>query len=238
MEEIYEAVKEGNLDEVQRLLDAGVDVNAKTNIDDDTPLHLAARMGKTEVVNVLLSSGAQVNAKRSAKNLFARWLALVMGGEANETPLHDAAAKGHTEVVKVLLGHGSDVNAKTRQSWTPLYNAVAGGFSNTIHLLQEDGASTASIPSISLGRRILGLFLTLALLLAFYTIMGLVWQAYAALTYPARGYAAPIAFVLYLFALGAMLGAAGSFVFGIYDIIRSVSMKRRIVRWLQEHNSE
>ncbi|TPJ32730.1 ankyrin repeat domain-containing protein [Mesorhizobium sp. B2-6-5] len=54
---IHIAVNLGCLDCVKALVEAGADVNAKTN-DGKTPLHLAKRKGQREVADYLISHGA------------------------------------------------------------------------------------------------------------------------------------------------------------------------------------
>jgi len=55
-----------------------------------TPLHFAAKEGRTETVNLLLDRGADVNAKT----------------ENGETPLIAATNKGHTDIVQLLSTGG------------------------------------------------------------------------------------------------------------------------------------
>lgn len=84
------ASKEGNLEEVRRLLTPGV----KIDIKDErgwTPLMWAAANGHTDVVRLLLEAGAYVKVK--AKN---GW-----------TPLMWAAQGRHVEVVRLLLAAGA-----------------------------------------------------------------------------------------------------------------------------------
>ena len=50
---IHVASKMGNVDCVQKLLDAGADIDNK-NEDEQTPLHLAAINGRTRVVELIL----------------------------------------------------------------------------------------------------------------------------------------------------------------------------------------
>ena len=57
---LYNAVQEGNIAEVLRLLKAGVDIDAK--IHGYTILTLASFRGYTEIVQVLIDAGADINA--------------------------------------------------------------------------------------------------------------------------------------------------------------------------------
>lgn len=76
---------------VQLFLDAGVDVNIRTEGKNRvTPLHMAAAKGRAEVVEILLKSGAEVNA-RDIKN---------------ETPLHWALASDQKETADMLKIYG------------------------------------------------------------------------------------------------------------------------------------
>ena len=107
--ELHAAARSSGVAEVEGLLKAGADVNAK-NTDGSTPLHAAAEFNPSpSVLEVLLKAGADVNAKNTDG-----W-----------TPLHMAAAKSPTpSVLEVLLKAGADVNAKNTDGSTPLHMAA------------------------------------------------------------------------------------------------------------------
>ena len=86
-EKLFQAVIDGNLDEVKRLIKAGADVNAKNTIRGDTALMIAAENGHTEVAAALIKAGADFNAKNTNG-----WTALLI-----------AAKNGHTEVAAALI---------------------------------------------------------------------------------------------------------------------------------------
>ena len=79
------------MNEVQRLLDQGFDINSKENAAA-TPLHYAASGGHLEVVDMLLKRGANVHAQ----------------GHLDYTPLHLAYFNGHLTVIARLVSHGAD----------------------------------------------------------------------------------------------------------------------------------
>lgn len=96
------AAYKGDLQEMERLIKSGADVNARNNINN-TALHFAAgafpvqnRMyrGSPSAVAYLIAQGADVNAEDSVKN----------------TPLIDAVMNNNLESVKILVAHGADVN--------------------------------------------------------------------------------------------------------------------------------
>ena len=62
--QLIEAAKKGDKAEVERLLKAGADVNAKNN-DGWTALMKASENGRKEVVEMLINAGADVNAKNN-----------------------------------------------------------------------------------------------------------------------------------------------------------------------------
>ena len=58
----------GHLEAVRLLLDAGADIEARSQNDHygDTPLHAAAHGNQTDVVKLLIAHGADVNARNPA----------------------------------------------------------------------------------------------------------------------------------------------------------------------------
>jgi len=60
-EKLYGVAGSGDVTEVQKLLNSGADVNAKTR-NGETALHSAAIQRHKEVLELLLANGADVNA--------------------------------------------------------------------------------------------------------------------------------------------------------------------------------
>ncbi len=120
-EELFVAVKNGNIHKVKTLLDKGADVNARLKIGG-TFLHGAALKGHVDLVELLISKGADVNAKDD-KN--------------GATPLHYAAYEGHKKVVQVLLKERANIYAKDREGDTPLDNALMGGHRDVAELIKK-----------------------------------------------------------------------------------------------------
>jgi len=108
---------------VQRLLECGVEAGGIA-CDGQTPLFVAAKVGKAWVVKLLLShAGIEVNTPDTL----------------GRTPLFIAAANGHEEVVRLLLSDAR-VLVNTREdvnSRTPLTMAAMGGHEKVVRLLLD-----------------------------------------------------------------------------------------------------
>jgi ankyrin repeat protein len=97
------AIETGKVAFVQKMLDKGADVNAKSNTDL-TVLMLAAGKGHKDVVDFLLKKGADINATDNR----------------GKTALMYAVIESNTAIVQTLLNHGADVNAKDSDGVTAL----------------------------------------------------------------------------------------------------------------------
>jgi len=125
--ELREQASGDSVSLVEALFFAGADVNSK-GINNWTPLHYAARFGRTDVVKFLLKARASVHAI----------------DEDGDTPLHIAAQWGKTDVVKVLLTAKAGVNTEGNRKLTPLHLAARWGEANIAKVLLEAGASVAA----------------------------------------------------------------------------------------------
>ncbi|KAM5573741.1 phytochrome-interacting ankyrin-repeat protein 2-like [Rosa sericea] len=88
--------RKGDLKQVRRLLDEGMDVNVAAwgpKSKGITPLHLAAEGGHLEVMDELLERGANIDARTK--------------GACGWTPLHNAAKERRREAVKFLVENGA-----------------------------------------------------------------------------------------------------------------------------------
>lgn len=88
---LHNAVKQGNIKKVKKLLNNKVNVNSLAS-SGYTPLHISAGWDKRRLTGLLIMHGAKINARS-----ISGW-----------TPLHLAAGRGHLKMVKFLLSQGAD----------------------------------------------------------------------------------------------------------------------------------
>jgi ankyrin repeat protein len=161
------ACKNEDFEMVKQLIEAGADVNAKSNMDK-TPLIYAASRGIYKIVELLLEKGADVRAvdKETGQSAlyFARFRshdkvadlleqhlaetkpplpspkpALAEKGKLN-TQLLKAAAEGKLELVEKLLENGANINARRADGSTPLISALYCSHPKCSKLLIEKGS--------------------------------------------------------------------------------------------------
>ena len=124
---LYTAIKNGDFDLVNFLIEEGADVDAV--IEDcnyHPPLNFASAKGHVEIVKLLKKNNANIN--------------VVDYCGYGYTPLHQACRKGQIEIAKILIEHGADVNATDRNGATPLHLVCKKGYTEIADLLSENKA--------------------------------------------------------------------------------------------------
>ncbi|MBH5362630.1 ankyrin repeat domain-containing protein [Wolbachia endosymbiont of Kradibia gibbosae] len=154
-EQLFNAVVQGNIGQIEELIVAGAEVNAvdegekafsrlsalsntrkrgvveAANIQQLrlTPLHYAVLSGR-EMVELLIKEGANIN----------------MVSEDGPTLLHYAAAfSDKREVVELLIKEGANVDAVNKVKNTPLHAATLSGKREVVELLIGEGAHIDAI---------------------------------------------------------------------------------------------
>ena len=93
---LYQAVSQNLIQEVEKLVDGGANVNEKVSYFHRTPLHVASSLGFDQMVELLISKGANIVAKDTQ----------------DCTPLHIAIKTNRKEIVDLLIKHDAEINAK------------------------------------------------------------------------------------------------------------------------------
>jgi ankyrin repeat protein len=90
---LFKAIRIGNIQTVQQLLDEGYSVNT-VDLYGRTALHIAAESGQKDTISLLLDFGARID---------------VLDG-VQRTVLQGAATNGNTDAVKLLLDRGASID--------------------------------------------------------------------------------------------------------------------------------
>ncbi len=157
-EKLLNAAKEGNYDEMKKLVEQGAYINA---VDEkkNTALYFAAAAGNFDAVKYLVEKGAKLNIRHSSGQLaldraaqegyidVVKYLAdhgsLILVEPVS--PLWLAAQKGHLSVVKYLVDEKKlDMNQSPAGLGTALHFAAGGGFLDVVRFLVEKGADTSA----------------------------------------------------------------------------------------------
>lgn len=145
----------GSPESVRALVEAGADVNARTDLGANALIWAAGDPAKTEI---LVRAGADVNA---ASNMGRTPLMVAAGRDGSaetvrmllekgadpraadqngSTPLLAAALAADTETVRLLIELGADVNQADKAGNTPLQLAAANGGRKMVRMLLANGA--------------------------------------------------------------------------------------------------
>jgi hypothetical protein len=119
---LWEAARDGNIDEIRSAVEAGVDPLAKDG-DDMTALHHASAWGRTDCCEFLINLGADVGSKACD----------------GSTALHLSAWYGHLDTCRMLISKGASVVERDRDGSHPLHNAAFKGQDEICLLLLQTG---------------------------------------------------------------------------------------------------
>jgi len=160
------ALRNGHLEAVKLLIDAGAKVNAKTSYGF-TSLILASEKGYTEIVKLLLDAGAKVDTalitssvyekrRREKISIYDRTFDRTFNRKnrnveynlynylnimGKSTPLILASQKDYVEIVKLLLSAGAKVNKKNSYNSTALILASKNNHVEIVKRLLDAGAN-------------------------------------------------------------------------------------------------
>ncbi|GHM57862.1 MAG: hypothetical protein sL5_00840 [Candidatus Mesenet longicola] len=162
-EQLINAVRRDNIEEVRSLLGKGADVNVKdSNYNHNTPLHDAARNSNLDMINILIAKGADVNAINNNRYTPLFWA--IIGKNYNDTEIirsfinHGAEVTpeygsdytvlhkifettgNRIDIAKLLVNHKTNLNVKTCTNYTPLHFIAMYGHTEAARLFLQYGA--------------------------------------------------------------------------------------------------
>jgi len=158
-EALVKAAEAGDIADVERLIESGVDINT-VSPGDGTALIGAARGGQMHMIEYLLDRGANPNVISpgdgspliaAATQGYHEIIARLLDAGANiddvvigdENALMQSAWNGEERCVRLLLDRGANVNAEAYEGTerrTPLSLALKGGYPAIAKLLVDAGA--------------------------------------------------------------------------------------------------
>ncbi len=130
LKELHAAARQGNLEELEKLLDLHPDLIDMPTTYGITPLYTAASFGRAAVVELLIRLGSTVI---DTPDNYDGW-----------TPMHVAAFNGHASVIETLIRFGSTViDTPTNDGRVPIGFAHSYGGLAATEVLQYLGAVNA-----------------------------------------------------------------------------------------------
>lgn len=119
--DLLNAIEFNNLEEVERLIQIGANVNFNDSYTNWTPLISACMEGHIEIVDSLINHSADIN----------------MANNNGKTPLMAASESGHANVVELLLKRGANVHYSNYNGFNALKVATKEGHQQVISLLED-----------------------------------------------------------------------------------------------------
>jgi ankyrin repeat protein len=177
---LFQAVRDGDMDLVYRYLREGANINAVNNVGN-TPIKVAIALNRVDIARELCDEGGassftSFTQGRSSPLIYAivqnkpeiirELLKSITDAKkiVNEidrnglTPLMYAVDRNYVAVARELLRAGADVDKPNKEGYTPLMTAVTVGKADMVAVLLDAGADTKAISpegetALSIARR-------------------------------------------------------------------------------------
>ena len=162
------AIKTGNIEIINFLIDHGADINQMDRYSQNTPLTTAISHANPDIVQLLIQAGANINqvegldftplarsiigyrlsSQEEQRNLLKIMRILIDHGanvsqssSRGNVLLIEAVDNESVEIAKLLIDAGADINQidANGYDWTPLTKAIAASYTNIVKFLIENG---------------------------------------------------------------------------------------------------
>ena len=132
---LHAAVRLGELENVQRILEHQFDKVNEVNSLNETPLHLACALGHKQIVCLLISNGADMYIRDCYNN----------------APIHRAVSQGHVDIINsLIINFMCDPELKGYQGRTLLHFASGVGNVELINdLIEKHGISPMATDAVN-----------------------------------------------------------------------------------------
>lgn len=126
---LFKAIRHNDVNEAERYIAQGANVNEITRTTKVTPLYYAISKDRIDIVKLLLNNGANVN---------IGMLNIYNYAEVGWTPLQQAAIGNRIEIVKLLLDRKPDIDAiNPYRNQTALDMAIQLNKTDVINLIRQ-----------------------------------------------------------------------------------------------------
>mmetsp|Transcript_12740 Transcript_12740/g.17115 ORF Transcript_12740/g.17115 Transcript_12740/m.17115 type:complete len:233 (-) Transcript_12740:154-852(-) len=159
-EGLFDAIENGDNDEIKRYIDMGFDINVIDPEDGYTALLLACEQGHTTIVEMLLAGEADYEIRDSfgrsavyaaAVANHAQVVDLLLKKGADPTiqdddgrdPFWAVCALRHLDIARMLVER-VDINTHDLSGETPMDHAAAAGHADVMNFLKEHGATEST----------------------------------------------------------------------------------------------
>ena len=136
---LQQATKLGLVECMEQLLRRGVAVTQRSRETGESPLHTAARFGRSETLSILLPETSAVHCDEQRERY------LEVRDRAGNTPMHIAAQYNNADFMRLLALRGADIQALNDRNETPMHLACDAGSHDAVQLLVELCAESSAV---------------------------------------------------------------------------------------------
>ncbi|CAB4308126.1 unnamed protein product [Prunus armeniaca] len=141
---LHIAVQFGHKNVTAEIYSRCMSLVTQPNLDGDTPLHVAARVGCFSIVNYLVRETLSMSQVDFGNTNNSMTETLRTRNRGNNTVLHEAVRNGHTKVAEFLLKMDPKLACFENEAGeSPLYLAARGGLLDILNQILQSSPSSA-----------------------------------------------------------------------------------------------